>query len=75
MSLIKIARKSGANKKYLKQFVERYENLFEPIRFMELNILEIGIGGYSNPNKGGGSLKMWAEYFPNSTIVSNEITS
>ena len=31
-----------------------------------LNILEIGIGGYDDPRSGGGSLRMWRTYFPNS---------
>jgi demethylmacrocin O-methyltransferase len=67
--LIKIARKSGAIKKYLTSFADRYEAFFSAIRHEPLTILEIGIGGYKDPNKGGGSLRMWAEYFPNSVIV------
>ena len=33
-----------------------------------MNILEIGIGGYKDPAVGGNSLRMWKDYFPNSTI-------
>jgi len=28
-----------------------------------VNILEIGVGGYDNPNYGGNSLRMWKRYF------------
>ena len=67
--LYEIAKKSGAIKKYLRVFCQRYEQLFSEVRCQPLTILEIGIGGYKNQNKGGGSLKMWSEYFPNAFIV------
>lgn len=69
ISLWKIAKRSGAIKKYLHSFCDRYDQLFSSIRHRQLTILEIGVGGYKNKNKGGGSLRMWAEYFPDSTIV------
>jgi len=69
LSLKKIARKHKPVKQYLRLFLERYEELFVSKRYDKLTILEIGVGGYKNPKKGGGSVKMWAEYFPNSTIV------
>lgn len=43
-----------------------YQKKFEPIRFNQLNILEIGVST-------GLSLEMWAEYFPNSKITGVEI--
>lgn len=36
-------------------------------------ILEIGFGGYHYPERGGAGLHMWAEYFPDSTVVSIDI--
>lgn len=72
-SLKKIARKHKPVKQYLRVFLERYEELFISKRYDELTILEFGVGGYKNPNKGGGSLKMWAEFFPNSTIVGVDL--
>lgn len=38
-----------------------------------LTILELGVGGYKNPSSGGGSLRMWAEFFPNAQIVGVDI--
>lgn len=72
-TLKEIAKDSGTVKQYLKPFIERYEQLFEGIRTEPLTILEIGIGGYKDPLKGGGSLKMWAEYFKNSRIIGLDI--
>lgn len=71
--LMEIAKKTKPIKKYLKIYLNRYEQLFEPIRLSSIIILEIGIGGYKNPNKGGGSLRMWAGYFPNATIVGLDL--
>lgn len=40
-----------------------YEFHFAPFRGKEINVLEIGAGGYDNPNEGGASLRLWKEYF------------
>jgi len=49
-------------------YLDIYDNHFNKLRNKKLNILEIGIGGYTAPKAGGGSLRMWQNYFPNSTI-------
>lgn len=54
-------------------YIKTYEQLFKPIRNNKLNILEIGVGGFNNPNKGGSSLRMWKEYFKKSIIYSIDI--
>ena len=72
-SLQEIARTHKPVKQYLRVFLERYGKLFAPIRYDNLTILEIGVGGYKNPDKGGGSLRMWAEFFPNSTIIGVDL--
>lgn len=43
-----------------------YDRLFTSLRDKPLLILEIGVCG-------GGSLKMWYEYFPNATIIGLDI--
>jgi hypothetical protein len=48
-------------------YTEHYANHFEKIRFNNLKVLEIGI-------QNGFSLKMWKEYFENSTIVGIDLT-
>ena len=47
-------------------YTKYYEFFFEPIRFKELNVLEVGI--YN-----GDSLRMWREYFPNAMIYGADI--
>lgn len=47
-------------------FTPKYSIYFEGIKNEKLNILEIGIGS-------GPSLKMWYDYFPNSTIHAIDV--
>jgi demethylmacrocin O-methyltransferase len=54
-------------------YTQHYHNHFKNIRFEKLNILEIGVGGFEDPLKGGNSLRMWKRYFPNSNIYSLDI--
>ncbi len=54
-------------------YPQLYMKHFSDIRHKKLNILEIGVGGYSEPKSGGGSLRMWRTYFPNSRIFGIDI--
>ena len=40
-----------------------YQKYFEPFRKKPVRIVEIGVGGFANPNEGGHSLRMWKSYF------------
>ena len=48
------------------RYTEIYEDYFSSLRNTRLNILELGI-------LKGGSLKLWAEYFPNSQVAGIDI--
>lgn len=45
-------------------YLEKYQMHFSSLRFKRINLLEIGVGGYDDPNAGGNSLRMWKKYFP-----------
>lgn len=64
-----ITDKSSTGHKY----TAIYEKYFEPIRFKPLTLLELGVGGYARENVGGGSLKMWGDYFPLGNIRAIDI--
>jgi hypothetical protein len=36
-------------------------------------MLEVGIGGYRDPESGGNSLRMWRNYFPRATVYGLDI--
>lgn len=54
-------------------YTQHYQTHFKKFKFKRINMLEIGVGGYDNPNAGGGSLKMWKKYFPYGKIFSIDI--
>ncbi len=72
-SLQKIGECTGSDKVYGHNFIPIYDNYFHNLRKKSLNILEIGIGGYEDPNQGGESLLMWAEYFNKSKITGADL--
>jgi hypothetical protein len=57
--------KSSAHHDYLR----RYDEQFWLRRYDEIVLVELGVGGHADPAKGGASLLMWREYFPNATII------
>jgi 2-polyprenyl-3-methyl-5-hydroxy-6-metoxy-1,4-benzoquinol methylase len=61
------------DKLFAHHYEDEYERHFAPIRAKPLNILEIGVGGYSHPTCGGESLKVWRDYFQSATIVGIDI--
>lgn len=51
-------------------YARHYEHHFAPFRNREINLFEIGVSGYEDPMKGGESLRLWKEYFPNARIAA-----
>lgn len=54
-------------------YTQHYRRHFGDRRTRRLNVIEIGIGGFDNPEMGGSSLRMWRNYFPNSIIHGIDI--
>ncbi len=55
------------------RYAQHYERHFAPLRRKRLKLLEIGIGGYDDPEMGGGSLRMWRTYFPRAQVYGLDI--
>lgn len=73
MTLHMLANRYGTDKAWLHHYIGEYERHFESLRDAELNLLEIGIGGYSIPERGGHSLRMWGCYFQKAKVVGIDI--
>lgn len=71
-NLTMLAIKHGTDK-WTHGYIPKYEKYFSPLRMKKLKILEIGIGGYDDPQAGGESLRMWQDYFPSSTIYGIDL--
>ena len=54
------------DKNTLHSYLETYETLFNSKKYTTINLLEIGIAG-------GGSIKLWHDYFLNATICGLDI--
>lgn len=46
-----------------------YEKYLSEHRYKECNVLELGYGGYNDPNAGGESARMWREYFKKAELT------
>lgn len=73
-----VAARHPSDKWLTHGYAPLYYTHFREFRTKHLNILEIGVGGYSegsygNPMLGGHSLRFWKEYFPNSRIFGVDI--
>lgn len=69
-----IALKHGCDKSSKHHdYCKVYERYFDRLRNEPVNLLEIGYGGYDDPNAGGESARMWSEYLPNAQIVITDI--
>ncbi len=56
-------------------YAQHYQRHFAPLRRKKVVLIEIGIGGYSDPNSGGNSLRMWRSYFPHGRIYGVDIAN
>ena len=71
--LPKLATIFGCDKWNRHWYAQHYDRHFRRLRLQPLKILEVGIGGYVDPNDGGRSLRMWKAYFPHSRIYGVDI--
>jgi len=72
-NLDKLGKIYGTDKIGKHFYTQHYSSHFESFRAKEINMLEIGVGGYKKPLKGGKSLRMWKKYFPFGKIFSIDI--
>ena len=69
-SLTDLAIKYKTDKHGIHFYTKIYEKYMLPKIDQEIGLLEIGVGGYDDPQKGGESLKMWADFFSKGKIFS-----
>jgi hypothetical protein len=72
-SLKTIAIEYGTDKEGAHAYADAYERQLGALRHEAITLLEIGIGGYADPARGGASLRMWKSYFPRARIIGLDI--
>ncbi|MEU4804600.1 class I SAM-dependent methyltransferase [Actinosynnema sp. NPDC023587] len=58
---------------FLHWFTEHYAAHFRHLVDEPIRLLEIGIGGYDDPEAGGGSLRVWQRYFRRGLVVGLDL--
>ena len=71
-SLVELGQRHGSDK-LAHGYLEHYDRHFGPLRESAARVLEIGVGGYRGPARGGASLRMWADYFPSARVVGLDV--
>jgi len=68
-----LANRHGTDKAWSHHYIPMYALHFERYQSLPIRLLEIGIGGYNKPKRGGASLKMWADYFWDGEVIGIDI--
>jgi hypothetical protein len=55
------------------RYAQHYQRHLQHLKKEPINLLEIGIGGYSHTGRGGASLRMWKHFFPAARIYGVDI--
>ena len=71
--LTKLAKIYSCDKWGRHFYTPHYETHFRRLQNKKINVLEIGIGGYDDPNRGGASLRMWKKFFRKGNIYGIDI--
>jgi hypothetical protein len=71
--LIDLVDNTRTDKNTCHSYLLVYQKLFESKKYNNNNILEIGIGEPKQNKENGGSIELWHDYFPNSTIYGLDI--
>jgi len=71
--MIDLVDNTKTDKNTFHSYIPVYQKLFESKKYNTNNILEIGIGEPKQNKENGGSIKLWHDYFPNSTIYGLDI--
>src|SRR5579859_3440769 len=72
-NLCRLAQIYGSDKWADHWYCEHYQRHFAHLRYKNITLLEIGIGGYADPKSGGRSLRMWRKYFSRGRIYGIDI--
>lgn len=73
-SLEELAVRSGSDKwGHHHWYARHYDRHFRTLRDQPVRVLEIGVGGYADPDSGGASLRMWARYFRRGLVYGLDV--
>ncbi len=71
--LTKLAILYGTDKFGYHDYTPNYFKMFKHLKEAPVKVLEIGVGGYADDDRGGQSLEVWRDFFPNAQITGIDI--
>lgn len=71
--LTELAILYGTDKFGHHDYTPNYYKLFKHLQDAPIKLLEIGVGGYADVDRGGQSLEVWRDFFPNAEITGIDI--
>ncbi|MER5176798.1 class I SAM-dependent methyltransferase [Streptomyces sp. NPDC002896] len=71
--LCKLAQHFKTDKWGDHRYAQHYQRHLQHLKNDAMNLLEIGVGGYSRAGQGGASLRMWKHFFPDAQIFGMDI--
>ena len=71
--LSRLAIRHGTDKFGHHNYTPNYWQLFRDWQDRPLRMLEIGVGGYDHPDRGGELLAVWRDFFPKAQITGIDI--
>jgi len=63
----------GDTDKWAHGYTTAYQRHFRSLRYRRNCVWEIGVGSESHRTRGGGSLRIWRDFFPRSRIIGVDI--
>ena len=54
-------------------FANIYESYLSSFKDRKISLIEIGVGGYQYPDRGGESLRMWYQYLTNAKLIGIDV--
>lgn len=71
--LTRAAILAGTDKFGYHDYTPNYFKMFAHLKDAKIKVLEIGVGGYADDDRGGQSLEVWRDFFPNAEITGIDI--
>lgn len=71
--LTRAAILAGTDKFGYHDYTPNYFKMFAHLKEAKIKVLEIGVGGYADDDRGGQSLEVWRDFFPNAEITGIDI--
>jgi hypothetical protein len=68
-----LSQKHGSDKYGHHDYCRHYERHFKELQFKPVILLELGIGGYEYPDRGGAGLRMWSDFFLDGKIYGLDL--